>query len=529
MPAEGTLAHLAWREIRRGALIIVASVIGLVAAFGAAFSAALSPDSGASSINLAPLTSNPAMRALYGVPYAIDTRGGFIVWRGSTVLLLLVSLWAVTTSTRILRGEEDAGRWDLLLAEPLRRASSTAVHLLVLFVVSIVTGAAVAVTMVAGGSAGTGSVLFGSGVGLVMLTFCALGACTSQLFNNRRLAAGVGGAVVGGSFVLRMAADASSGSEWVRWLTPFGWVENLEAFGGDHWAPLNPLVVAPCLLLVVAMVLVHRRDLGEGIIRSSESTHDKTRLLRSPMRFAWRQRLGGLAGWSAGMAFYGLIIGAITATGSKFIASNPELQQMTAQLGLTGLATPAGFIASLAGFLAVALAIYAATSLGRCHEDEGDQRLDLPYSQPVTRSRWLGSQALAAVVTVVVAAIVNIVATYLGGVAGNAGLSLRDVTVATFNVMPAVALFAGITILLLGFLPGLAVSAGAGAAVAAYALTFIGPALKWPAWVLDLSPFQHLGNAPISPVAWTAVVVLLAVSAGLTAIGFVGYQRRDLA
>jgi ABC-2 type transport system permease protein len=146
----------------------------------------------------------------------------------------------------------------------------------------------------------------------------------------------------------------------------------------------------------------------------------------------------------------------------------------------------------------------------------------------VTRSGWLGGQTLATTVAVVVAVLVSIMATWLGAVAGEAGLSLRDVTVATVNVLPAVAVFFALAILLLGIRPGLAVPVAAGSAVATYALTFVGPALKWPEWVMDLSPFHHLSNAPVSPVAWTAVAVLLVLALAGTAAGFVTYQRRDL-
>jgi ABC-2 type transport system permease protein len=525
---ESTVASLAWRQVRRGAVIVIASLVGFVLAIAAAFSAVPAAP-GSSSLNLSSLTDNPAFRALYGVPYAIDTKGGFVVWRGSTFLLVIAALWGVAVSTRILRGEEDAGRWDLLLAEPLRRTTATALHLAVLTSVCVVAGVAVAVAFLASGCPAAGSWLFGAGVGLLMLTFTALGSCTSQLFGVRRTASGVAGAAMGLAFVLRMAADASGANEWIRWLTPFGWVENLQAFGGNYLTPLIPLVLAPCGLVALAMVLVGRRDLGEGVIRTHEASRPRTRLLRSPLTFAARERLSGLAGWSAGLAFYGLIIGAITASGTKFIAENPQLLKLTNELGMTGLATPAGFIASLAGFLAVGLSIYGATSLGRCHEDEDASRLDLPYAQPVTRSRWLGSQAVAAVVAIVIVAAVNVFATYIGGALGHAGLSLRDTVVATLNVMPAVAVFVAIALLLLGVRPSLTVPLGAGAAGAAYALTFVGPALKWPQWVLDLSPFGHLGNAPISPVAWTAVVVLLLIAAALAALGFVTYQRRDLA
>jgi ABC-2 type transport system permease protein len=228
------------------------------------------------------------------------------------------------------------------------------------------------------------------------------------------------------------------------------------------------------------------------------------------------------------LAFYGIIVGAITASGSKFIAENPSVAHLTHQLGMTGLSTPAGFIASIAPFFAVAYAFYVISSLGHCHEDEVAGRLDLPYAHPVTRSEWLSAQVLAAAGAALVAVLASIVAMWVGAVAGRAGVSFHDVAIATLNVLPAVAVFFGLAVLLLGVRPGLLVPVGTGAAVAAYALTFVGPALHWPRAVVDVSPFSHLSDAPVSPVAWTALVVMLAIAAVAGGLGFVTYARRDL-
>ena len=80
-------------------------------------------DTFAGAIGVASLTAlaeNPAIRTLFGRPVALDDPGGFTVWRTGTVLAVLVGTWAVLTATRLTRGEEEAGRWDLLLSGRLR-------------------------------------------------------------------------------------------------------------------------------------------------------------------------------------------------------------------------------------------------------------------------------------------------------------------------------------------------------------------------------------------------------------------------
>ena len=44
--------------------------------------------------------------------------------------------------------------------------------------------------------------------------------------------------MLGALFLLRMVADGSSGLGWLRWLTPFGWLEELRPFADNRVLPL---------------------------------------------------------------------------------------------------------------------------------------------------------------------------------------------------------------------------------------------------------------------------------------------------
>ena len=94
--------------------------------------------------SLEALTANPAIRILFGTPVALDDAGGFTVWRTGTPMAVLLGVWAVLTAVRVTRGEEEAGRWDQLLAGRFRLTGLVAPHL----------GVVVAVTLVAGGVVG---------------------------------------------------------------------------------------------------------------------------------------------------------------------------------------------------------------------------------------------------------------------------------------------------------------------------------------------------------------------------------------
>ena len=77
---------------------------------------------------LASMARNAGLKALLGDTRQITTLGGFIDWRAIGVTVLVASVWGLMAATKALRGEEAAGRWELLLAglTTPRRAAANA-------------------------------------------------------------------------------------------------------------------------------------------------------------------------------------------------------------------------------------------------------------------------------------------------------------------------------------------------------------------------------------------------------------------
>ena len=129
------LTALAVRQVRRGALVVTAVSAGMSALVVATFrSEALDPAA------LGALARNPAIRTLFGEPVALDDPGGFTVWRTGTVLSVLIGVWGMLAVTRITRGEEDAGRWSMLLSGRPTLTDAVRRHLDVVAVVPVIVG-----------------------------------------------------------------------------------------------------------------------------------------------------------------------------------------------------------------------------------------------------------------------------------------------------------------------------------------------------------------------------------------------------
>jgi ABC-2 type transport system permease protein len=522
--AERANVWLAVRQVWFGGLVIAAST-GLLLWMGVK-SYHKSQQSGGGL--LAPLAENPAVRAIYGLPTAIDTLGGFAVWRVALFVTLLGTVWVTLATTRVLRGGEETGRLDLVLANPLSLVRATLTSLTAVFAVPVLTVLVAGAVLQGGGASAAGSWLYAGGLGLLVVTFMGLAALASQLLPERRRANGLAMGVLFATFVLRMWADGGTNSQWARWTTPFGWLEQLHAFGGNDLLPLVPLVAAPVVLVALALVFSGERDTGAGMMRAADTKQASTRLLSTPLAFAARRQSGELGAWAAAIAVLGLLSGGLAETLVGFPQSQPEATKLLQQVGMGAAITPGGFIAIMNVFYAVVLATYAIASVHADYEDEITNRLDLPYSNRVSRTAWSGSTALTTTAVLVVLTIVLALATWIGASAASAGLSIGDSFAAAANVLPVPILFLGLAMLLHGVRPSWAAGVASVLAIGLYMVELMGPALSWPTWVLDLSPYHHLALVPAETAEWTALVVMLCIAAACGVLGLFAYGRRDL-
>ncbi len=69
--------------------------------------------------------SSTGLAAINGPARQIQTVAGYTVWKSLMFLMIVGAVWGLLTGTKLLRGEEDAGRWELLLAGQTTRRGAT--------------------------------------------------------------------------------------------------------------------------------------------------------------------------------------------------------------------------------------------------------------------------------------------------------------------------------------------------------------------------------------------------------------------
>jgi ABC-2 type transport system permease protein len=154
------------------------------------------------------------------------------------LLIIVGAIWGLLAATRLLRREEDAGRWELFLAGRTARRHATVQAIAGLAAGWVVLWTLAAAFTVASGSrpkvdlSVSASLFYPSAVTVSAAMFLAIGALTSQLGSTRRQANSLGAAAFGLSYLIRMGADSGTGLAWMRWASPLGWVENLRPLTG---------------------------------------------------------------------------------------------------------------------------------------------------------------------------------------------------------------------------------------------------------------------------------------------------------
>jgi ABC-2 type transport system permease protein len=469
----------------------------------------------------------PAFEAMLGRLVGLTTLEGGVLSRWG-IFGVLAAIWGMLAAVRLLRRLEESGH-----LEPLRAGIVSARGLLTSVLAAMVTvfaifAVVIGVTHTAAGMDAATSWALGGAAALVAATFAAAGALASQLTTSHRRAAGLVGVFLGIAFAVRLVASASATPEWVWWATPLGWLGYLHELDQARTAVFLAYL-GLLLVLVTATYLLAGRDLHAGWLRSGEDVPSRApRPVRSQGELALRLVAGPARTWGLVAGLLALAFGLLARDFSVAVADLETMAELTDMLGYPAMDTAEGAIGFAASWVAIVLAVFAATQAAAIREEEASWRIEHLLVRPVGRVRWLVTRTATAAVAAALAAVVAGVAAWAGTALVGTPIAFTDGLLAGINVIPIAWLALGIGIAVLGVAPRLTAPITYTVVIAAYLLDFVGGMLELPEAVLDLSPFRHLAAVPAADVNGGAAVVMLAVAVTGVAVGLVAFRRRDL-
>jgi ABC-2 type transport system permease protein len=467
---------------------------------------------------------NAAMIAFNGAPQGLNTVGGQVAFQFGAMGMVLVALMSIFMVGRLTRGEEEAGRLEVVRSLPVGIHANTLAAALTVAAMNLIVGVLTAAVLIAQGLPAAGSVTFGFSLILVGLVFGGVALLVAQITESTRVVYGAAGAVLGAAYLLRAVGDIGDGT--VSWFSPIGVAQKARPFADERWWPLLLLAAVTVLLVVAASALTVRRDLGAGLLAPRPGPPTAAPSLGHPLGLAFRLQRGSLLGWGAVVLVTGIGYGWIGPSVDTFIGQNKALAEMLAGGGggnLTDL-----YFASSFRLMALIATGFAIQSALRVRSEETSMRADLVLATVVSRRRFAASHlAMACAGSVILLAVAGLAAGLTYGLAGGGMQSVPRLFMAALVYAPAMWIMVGFAIALDGLVPRW-VGVSWAILVACVVVGFLGSVLGLPSWLQDLSPFEQVPQLPAASLTLLPLVVMSAVAAGLTLIGLTGLRRRDI-
>ncbi len=527
---DRAVARHAFRQVWIGACVCAVAFGGTAASSALSYVSSFS--TAASRHQVAVTTSSDkGLAILLGPVSAVGTVGGYTVYKGFVFLTTIGALWAILASTRVLRGEEDSGRWQLVLAGTTRASRATvAVISALVAAVGVIFAGTTLITLAAGLNHDVGfgmgeTALYGLSIAAPVLVFVSVGAVASQLCRTRRTASGLAIALFGLAFILRMIGDTGPSTHWVRWATPFGWTELMAPFTRNNLWPLVPALVTTITLSAVAVVLASRRDVGDGLLSSPDVAPLRPFGLGSALGLSARLELPVLAAWCVGATASGLALGVIAELTTAKIPGS--LGDTLHKFGVHGsFATQYFGVAFL--LVGTVVALLPAGQVGAACDEETSGRLVQILASPTRRTTWFAGRLLLTGAAIIAAGLLAGFGAWLGAESQGVDLHLATMVGAGLNVVPTALVALGIGALVLSFAPR-------AAAVSVYAVItwsllvdLLASMVAGLTWLNHLSLFHYMALAPAQDAAPRTLVTTTVLALGLCLAATLSFGRRDV-
>jgi len=437
---------------------------------------------------------------------------------------VFVALMSVLIVARHTRTEEETGRAELLRSSVVGRHAHLAAALAAAAVADVAVGLLLGVCLGASGLSWSGALLYGAAHTAVGLVFAGLAAVTVQITAHSRGASGTALAVILAAYMLRAAGDV--GNEWLSWLSPIGWAQRTYAFLDDRWWPLLLALAATAVLVAAGFALSVRRDVGAGLRATRAGRAHASALLGHPLGMALRLHRGLLASFGAGVFVLGAMYGSILGDIDDVIGDLDALQKQLAALG--GRTVAEAFASTVMVVIAVVASVHVVMAALRPRAEEGAGRAEPLLATGLSRVRWAVSHLAVATVGGTAVLVLGGLGFGLTGSAATGDSRLvGELVTASLAYAPALWVTAGVALTLYGWAPR-ATAAAWTVPVYGFVVSYLGGILRFPDWLMDLSPYGHVPRLPAADVSWPPLLALTAVAAALTAFGLAGLRRRDL-
>lgn len=487
---------------------------------------------------LAAALANPVILMFRGLPSG-TSEGAFLAFEVLPWLAFLAALMSTFLAVRHTRGDEEAGRAELVWATPAGRRRSTIATIVHGVLANVALALLTALALVATGLPLAGSVLAGAAAASCGIAFLGVGLLAAQLLRTSRGANSLTLWVLVAMFLIRGIGNAagtpsddltSMTSAWPAWLSPFGWVEQTRPYDTDVVWPMLLGLALGFVLAGTSVALQSLRDIDASFVAERPGRISARPALASPHALVWRLTSGAIVGWAVGGAITGILATTLSGLVDRISGENPAVADILTKIGGATGGLDEVVVTVFFTLLGILAACCAVQIVVRARQEEAHGTAEAVLATPVGRVRWLADYVIVGVVAVLIVVAAAVLAGWVGiRVNGGADSLYRIVAVAGLGQAIAASVFAVLTALVFVLLPRATTAVAWSLVLLATLFGMFGPLFGLPEWTMNLSPF---GVTPVVDGSgvdvrglWWLVLALVAGGAGALTL----MRRRELA
>lgn len=479
--------------------------------------------------------------ALFATPVHPETAGGYVWWRGFQAVAILLSVWAMASATAMVRTDEKHGLLESVLANGVPRWVVIGTRALAFAIGAGLVSAAAALGFMAVVQANGGAVEargFLEAWFLIMaltLSCYGISLLVAQLV-TARFATAAAAVVLLALFLVNSLSRTFDWLATLRWISPFRYFDLSQPIvpgGAFDAGSVVVLLAIATVASTAAAFAFERRDLGSPLLVPPARPHSEVRV---PSRLAlWRwpvvrdlyERRIGFAVWSVGVLLLAVLFVWVTKVTVQPLLNIPALFPYFGRF-VRGNLYPTVLGYTWFNFAELLFSAFAIVQVARWSAEDMDGRLELVLSQPRSRAGVVIERMATLVVAASLMAAVSGIALFYASRAQGIDLDPQRVATASAMLIPLALVFAGAGALLAAWRPRAAVGLVGAIAFLGYLDTEVGPLLKWPLWVQDLSPFKLFGTPLLSGLDNRSLALLIAIALVGFGSSILAMQRRDV-
>lgn len=527
-----TLQWFGFRQAVKGALIIACLAGFMVLLQGVGY-AETYPDKTAQDRFAQEMQSAPTLGIMYGSADNLSAGAqGYIMYRVAAFMSLIIAVWGMLAITKLLRGSEEDGRWEVIRSGNVTALSAT-LHIttgffyafLLSFILSSIMIILICQMPIIAMPLHE-AFLVSCALFMPAVVFIGFGVLTSQLAATRRHALLYGLGLMTLMYFIRSIGNVNTEYHDLLFYTPFGWNMLINPILSPNAWWLFP-TLASAFIFTIAGILLSRRDIGSSIIKESTKATSRFVLLGSPWQLALRQNIWIYAAWATLAIGMGVIVASILNVASNATAESSTLSQAVEALAGTAQDLRIAFLGAGIIFIVLVLLILATVLISSIRNDESKQYLDAILVQPKTRSMWLFSRLLLIVAVIAVISFVTMAFVYVAA-PDDLPIDFAKLAVLSISMLGSVLFLLGLGTLVYGIFPRIAAACMYTVIAWSFIIDLASSVIKFDELILKSSLFYYMSFNLASWPDWSTFAWLSGLGGLMAVIGVYAFTRRDI-